>query len=207
MHAEIVSNLVAKVGVDLAAHSKQRTSKSAFKGMANLAVRKEDMKRIKRERQSTVTRYLELRGEPSVFPTQMATCLSGVITTGQKAMLLARAGALLPRPHNQTGACPCCRTPGAPDLRHMLVSCPTWALHRADMWAAILTVPSQSEVNRVQGGDSNATMVAALLGAGQLGRRLRAGVYPCPVFPGRNLSLLACTCCCDHRRIGDSFGQ
>jgi hypothetical protein len=50
----------------------------------------------------------------------------------------------------------------------MLVSYPTWALHRADMWAAILTVTSQSEVNRVQSGDST-TMVAALLGAANWG--------------------------------------
>ncbi len=37
------------------------------------------------------------------------------------------------------------------------------------MWAAILTVTSQSEVNRVQSGDSNTIMVAALLGADNWG--------------------------------------
>jgi hypothetical protein len=94
--------------------------------------------------------------------------LTGAMTMGQKALFLSRAGALLPRQEKHASACPCCKASGASDLKHLVLSCPAWGPHRAEMWAAILEVTCRREVSRVQAGDPGAVL-EALLGADRWG--------------------------------------
>jgi len=89
-------------------------------------------------------------------------------------------------------ACPCCKASAASDLKHLVLSCPAWGPHRAEMWAAILEVTSRREVSRVQAGDPGAVL-EALLGADRWGVSLRSGVYACPNHLGRHMSLLTDT--------------
>jgi hypothetical protein len=99
MHGELVKDVEMKVGISTAEHRQQGASKASFKGAANTAVRKDDMATIRRSRKSTVVRYLKLVPELTSFPTQPASYLTGPTTLGHKAMLLARADAMLPRGH------------------------------------------------------------------------------------------------------------
>jgi hypothetical protein len=97
MHGELVKEVEKKVAVSTAVHRQQGASKASFKSTVNTAVRKDNMATIRRSRQSTVVRYLALVPEHTAFPTQPASYLTGPITLGRKAMLLARADALLTR--------------------------------------------------------------------------------------------------------------
>jgi hypothetical protein len=87
------------------------------------------MATIRRSRKSTVVRYVTLvPGHPG-FPTQPASYLTGPTTLGQKAMLLARADALLPRGDSAAGPCPHCghATNATPlHMPHAMLECTAW---------------------------------------------------------------------------------
>ena len=151
MHADLVRGVATTVGLDLAALHTQGASKGVFKGAASVAVRKLDMTRIRGKRQSTVARYLEYSGAGAEFPTQLAEYLSGPMAIGQRALLLCRAGALLPRQAQQPAACPHCGGAHSVTLAHVMLDCTAWAAERATMWAQVAGVAGASMVRRVQG--------------------------------------------------------
>jgi hypothetical protein len=162
MHGELVKEVEKKVGVSTAVHKQQGASKASFKSTVNTAVRKDDMATIRRSRQSTVVRYLALVPEHTAFPTQPASYLTGPITLGRKAMLLARADALLPRGDSAAGSCPRCGHATPLNLPHAMLECAAWDAPRRRLWQGIAGVAGAAEVTRVQALPS-AEQVSALL--------------------------------------------
>jgi hypothetical protein len=162
MHAEVVAAVERAVGISTAEHRRQGASKAVFKGAANAAVRKHDMATIRRSRKSTVVRYLTLLPQPAEFPTQPAGYLAGPVTLGQKALLLARAGALLPRGCSEVGPCPGCGAAAALTLPHALLECSAWGEPRSGLWQSVTEVVGAAAVQRVRALPP-AGQVAALL--------------------------------------------
>ncbi len=131
-------------------YKQQGASKASFEGAANTAVRTADMATIRRSRKSTVVRYLTLvPGHPG-FPTQPASYLTGPTTLGQKAMLLARADALLPLGDSAAGPCPHCGHATSLHMPHAMLECTAWAAPRHQLWQGITDVAVAAEVKRVQ---------------------------------------------------------
>ena len=121
------------------------------------------MTTIRRSRKSTVARYLTVAPQHTEFPTQPASYLAGPITVGQRAMLLCRADALLPRTGPAGGPCPQCGDARPLTVQHALMDCGVWAPSRDAMWHAIADVAGAAEVQRVRALPP-AAQVAALLG-------------------------------------------
>jgi hypothetical protein len=101
--------------------------------------------------------------EHTSFPTQPAGYLTGPITLGHKAMLLARAGALLPRGASAAGPCLQCGHATPLHTPHAMLECTAWDAPRRQLWQDIAGVAGAAEVTRVQ----------ALPSADQVGELLR----------------------------------
>ncbi len=88
------------------------------------------MATVCRSRKSTVAQYLRLAPQQQGFPTQPASYLiTGPVTSGQRAMLLCRADALLPRTGSAAGPCPHCAGAAPLPVQHAC-SVGLWALGR-----------------------------------------------------------------------------
>ena len=93
------------------------------------------------------------------FPMQLPDYMTGPMTTGQRALFLCRAGALLPR---GADACPCCSRASAASLHHVLLECDFWAEQRAVMWRGLEQEAGADMVAAVQGGAPHEILHALL---------------------------------------------
>lgn len=151
LHSEVVAEVRALVGVDLAQHLRQHSSPGVVKRAVNAAVRAHDMDQLRRSRKSTVVKYVSLLPQHVMaFPTRLPQYLVGAMTAGARALLLCRADALLPR---AASACPCCGAVGEARLQHVLLECPHWAASRQLMWDSLAQAVGDARVAAVRTGD------------------------------------------------------
>jgi len=96
MHAGVVASLERAVGLTVAELAAAAgTSRASFKRAASGAVRKRDVREMRRKAKSTVGHHLRVLGDPGEHANQLQRYLAGPLTEVQRFKFVCRAGVLL----------------------------------------------------------------------------------------------------------------
>jgi hypothetical protein len=130
MHAGVVASLERAVSLNVAELAAAAgTSRASFKRAASGAVRKRDVREMRRKARSTVGHHLRVLGDPGEHNDQLQRYLAGPLTEVQRFKSVCRAGVLLTARHGyQQGQAPTAQSPFCPErpeetMHHALLAC------------------------------------------------------------------------------------
>ncbi len=174
LHEGLVQAIAVAAGVDVHSCVSDGMTFTRFKRCAAQAVRKQDMVVIKRLKRTTVSRYLRIAGNPSMFPVRLQAYLSGPMSSAHAALLVCRADMLhTARRMYQKGAlasavCPHCQSGAEETLEHALLVCPAYEHLTGGMWEAVAARVGDAAVGTARAKPAG-QQLEALLGGDQWG--------------------------------------